>query len=208
MQESAPQSGSRLVQLALLVPDASFAIARDLQRATFGAVRLGTRWTATVIGAVASTPVVAAPLSVVEGRVESLARHGSQQRQADALRFGVVLQRAEPMITGLLERVVALLPIDALLARVDVDALIRRVDVNDIISRVDVAGLVAEVLSGIEIGDLIHDSTNSIASDVRDTVRSGAASVDGRLARIVDRIVRRGRERDVVVPGYAIPGAT
>jgi hypothetical protein len=206
MQESAPQSGSPLVQFALLVPDASFAIARDLQRVTFGAVRLGTRWTATVIGAVASTPVVAAPLSVVEARVESLARHGSQQRQADVLRFGVVLQRAEPILTAFLERVVALLPIDALLARVDVDGLVQRVDVNDIISRVDVDELVAEVLSGIEIGDLIHDSTNSIASDVRDTVRSGAASVDGRLARIVDRIVRRGRERDLVVPGYAIPG--
>jgi hypothetical protein len=206
MHESAPRSGSPLVQLARLVPDASFAIARDLQRAAFGAVRLGTHWSAAVLGAVASAPVVAGPLGLVEDRVESLARHGSQQRQADVLRFGVVLQRAEPIVTGFLERIVALLPIDALLARVDVDGLVQRVDVNAIISRVDVDGLVAEVLSGIEIGDLIHDSTNSIASDVRDTVRSGAASVDGRLARIVDRIVRHGRERDLVVPGYAVPG--
>ena len=206
MHESAPRSGSPLVQLALLVPDASFAIARDLQRAAFGVIRFGTRCSAAVIDAVVSTPVIASPLAVVEGRVESLARQGSEQRQADALRFGVVLQRAEPMIAGLLERVVALLPIDALLARVDVDALIRRVDVNALVEQVDVGPLVGEVLAGIEIGDLIHDSTNSIASDVRDTVRSGAASVDGRIARIVDRIVRRGRERDLVVPGYAIPG--
>ena len=77
---------------------------------------------------------------------------------------------------------------------------------NALVAQVDVGPLVAEVLAGIEIGDLIHDSTNSIASDVRDTVRSGAASLDGRIARIVDRIVRHGRERDLVVPGYAMPG--
>jgi len=206
MYESEPRSGSPLVQLARLVPDASFAIARDLQRAAFGAVRFGTRCSAAVVDAVVRAPVIASSLAVVEGRVESLARQGSQQRQADALRFEVVLQRAEPMLVQLLERVVEILPIDALLARIDVDALIRRVDVNALVAQVDVGPLVADVLSGIEIGDLIHDSTNSIASDVRDTVRTGAASVDGRLARIVDRIVRGGRERDLVVPGYAIPG--
>ena len=206
MQESDPRSGSPLVQLALLVPDASFAIARDVQRAAFGAFRFGTRCSAAVLEAVVKVPVIATPLAAVEARVESLARQGSQERQADALRFGVVLQRAEPMLEEFLERVVQILPIDALLARIDVDALIRRVDVNALVAQVDVGPLVAEVLSGIEIGDLIHDSTNSIASDVRDTVRSGAASVDGRLARVVDRIVRRGRERDLVVPGYAIPG--
>jgi hypothetical protein len=80
----------------------------------------------------------------------------------------------------------------------------QRVDLNALMARVDIDQLVAEVLAGIEIGDLIHDSTNSIASDVRDTVRSGAASADGRMARIVDRIVRRGRERELVVPGYAV----
>ena len=208
MHESAPRSASPLVQLALLVPDASFAIARDLQRAAFGVVRFGTNWSTAIIGAVASTPVIGGPLGLVEERVESLARQGSRQRQADVYRFGVVLQRAEPIVTGVLERVVAMLPIDALLARIDVDALIRRVDVNALVAQVDVGPLVSEVLAGIEIGDLIHDSTNSIASDVRDTVRSGAASVDGRIARIVDRIVRHGRERDLVVPGYAVPGAT
>ncbi len=209
MTESAPQSGSSLTQLteiARLVPDASFAIARDLQRLTFGAVRLGGRCTAAVVGTIVSAPVVASPLAVFEGRVEVLARQGSEQRQADAVRFGVILQRAEPMLAQLLERVVEILPIDALLARVDLNAMMARVDLNALLARVDVAELVGEVLAGVEIGDLIHDSTNSIASDVRDTVRSGAASADGRMARIIDRVVRRGRERDLVVPGYAIPG--
>ena len=130
MHESEPRSGSPLVQLALLVPDASFAIARDLQRAAFGAVRSGA---AAVLDAVVGTPVIERPSAVVDGQVGSLARNGSQPPPADVLRFGVVLQRAEPMLVELLERVVEILPIDALLARIDVDALIRRIDVNALV---------------------------------------------------------------------------
>ena len=169
---------------------------------------------------------MARPLAVVERRVAPLARVGAQQRQADLARFGVVMEDAEPRLGALLERVVEVLPIDRLLERVDIDALIRRVDVDALIGRVDVDGIVArvdidgivgrvdlqrivaDVLAGIEIGDLIHDSTNSIVTDARDTVRGGAASVDGTLARIVDRIVRRGRERNDVLPGYATPSLT
>ena len=74
--------------------------------------------------------------------------------------------------------------------------------------RMDLGGLISDVLSQIELGDLISDSTSSIATDARDAVRVQAMSVDGGLARVVDRVLRRTRERDVVVPGFQLRGAT
>ena len=60
----------------------------------------------------------------------------------------------------------------------------------------------------IELGDLISDSTSSIATDARDGVRVQAMNVDGGLARVVDRLLRRKQERDVLVPGFQLRGAT
>ena len=64
------------------------------------------------------------------------------------------------------------------------------------------------MLSQIELGDLISDSTSSIATDARDAVRVQAMSVDGGLARLVDRVLRRKGERDVLVPGFNLRAAT
>ena len=121
---------------------------------------------------------------------------------------GAWLQHVEPILTEVLEHVVALLPIDALLARVDVDGLVGRVEVNTIVERVDLQRIVGEVLAGIELGDLIHDSTTGVVSDVRDSVRTGAVTADGRMARDhrPDREAS-GASRDLFLPGYAVFGA-
>jgi hypothetical protein len=198
---------SPLLRIVTLVPDASLGVARDLQRAAGGIFRLGTQMSATVVNAATRPAFVRRPLERIEARVDALAVQGAAAREVEVVRVGTLAKRAEPMITEFLETVVALLPIDALLARIDVNGLLQRVDVNALIERVDLATIVNEVLAGIEIGDLIHDSTTGIASDVRDSVRSGAVSADTRISRIVDRIVRRGRERDLVLPGYALLGA-
>jgi hypothetical protein len=120
------------------------------------------------------------------------------------------------LISAVLDVVVDLLPIEAILARVDVDALVQRVDVNalvgrvdvnDIVQRVDLAGIVTTVLENIELGDLISDSTTNIATSARDNARVQAIRVDGGLAGVVDRLLRRRRERDLVVAGYPLADA-
>ena len=198
---------SPLLRMVTMVPDASLGVARDLQRAASGMFRFGARVSASVVNAATRPAFVRQPLERIEARVDALAVQGAQAREVEVVRVGALAKRAEPMITEFMETVVALLPIDALLARIDVNGLLERVDVNALIERIDLATIVNEVLAGIEIGDLIHDSTTGIASDVRDSVRGGAVSADSRIARIVDRIVRRGRERDLMLPGYAVLGA-
>ena len=214
---SARPTGSPLVQLALLVPDASFAIARELQRAAFGICGFGTRRSAAVIGAVSSTPVMARPLALVEARVAPIARQARNSARPTCFGSESSFSGREPMLVEVIERVVEILPIDAILARIDVDALLRRVDVDGIVSRVDIdgivarvdlQGIVAEVLAGIEIGDLIHDSTNSIASDVAGHGPE-RSRVHGRRPDRADRrsdCETRARARSRRCPATRFPG--
>jgi len=202
MADQAREQPSPLVELAALAPDAAFAAARMFQRAAFGAFNRGARLTGAVAGAVASTPPVRGSLRFVESQLQPLAERGTVERHEDEQQLRAFLVGLEPLIAAVLDVVVDLLPIEAILARVDVDALVRRVDVNALVARVDVAGLVTSVLENIELGDLIADSTTNIATNARDTARVQAIRVDGGLANLVDRILRRRRTRDLVVAGY------
>ena len=88
------------------------------------------------------------------------------------------------------------------------NAIVSQVDVGALISSMDLGSIISDVLSQIELGDLISDSTSSIATDARDGVRVQAMSVDGGLAHLVDKVLRRRRERDLLVPGFQLRGAT
>jgi hypothetical protein len=213
MTDEAREQPSPLVALAALAPDAAFAAARMLQRAALDAVNRGARLTGAVAGAVASTPPVRGSLSFLESQLQPLADRGAEQRHEDEEQLRSFVTGLEPLISAVLNVVVELLPIEAILARVDVDALVARVDVNalvgrvdvnEIVQRVDLPGIVTTVLENIELGDLIADSTTNIATSARDTARVQAIRVDGGLAEVVDRLLRRRRERDLVVSGYPL----
>jgi len=205
----APQAQcSPLTPLVGHAPDAAFAVLRGVQRAAFSIVGVAMRVPLVAVRTLVDAPVVRGPLENLETHVGAIATRGAAQRRHDVGQVGAFVRRVEPAVARVFERAVDLLPIEALLARVDVDALVRGVDVDALITRIDLPRLVSEVLAGIELGDLIHDSTTSIAADARDTVRVQAMSVDGRLAALVDRLVRRRRERDLVVPGFTFRGAT
>jgi hypothetical protein len=204
MTDEAREPASPLGALAALAPDAAFAAARTFQRAAFGAANRGARLTGAAAGAVASTPPVRGSLTFLESQLQPLARRGAAQRHADEDQLKSFLVGIEPLITTVLNFVVDLLPIDAILAKVDVDGLVGRVDVDALVQRVDLPRIVTQVLEGIELGDLIADSTTNIATSARDTARVQAIRADGGLASVIDRILRRRRERDLVLRGYGL----
>lgn len=208
MNDTTIEARSPIVSLISLAPDAAFATMHDFRRVTFGAVGLGARVSLGIAGAVLESSPLRGPVARLEAQVGALSSRGAELRQQDTTNARSLVSRVEPVITRVLERVVGLLPIDALLARVDVNAIVSQVDVGALISRMDLGSLITEVLSQIELGDLIHDSTSSIATDARDAVRVEAMSVDGGLERLVDRVLRRRRDRDLVVPGFNLRGAT
>jgi hypothetical protein len=87
--------------------------------------------------------------------------------------------------------VIARVDIEEVLSRVDLDALLAKVDLERLVQRLDVGALAKEAMEGIDIGDVIRESTTSIGSDTVDAVRDQAMRADGLVARVVDRALGR-----------------
>ena len=88
-------------------------------------------------------------------------------------------------------RVIAKVDIEAVLSRVDLDALLAKVDVDRLVQRLDVGALAKEAMDGIDLGEVIRESTASIGSDTVNAVRDQAMRADGIVARVVDRALGR-----------------
>ena len=91
--------------------------------------------------------------------------------------------------------------IDAIAERIEVDAIVSRVDLDAIMQRLDVVGIAEEVVNGIDLPEIIRQSTGSMASDVVRDVRMESIEADMAIARLIDRIIRRRRARHTDAPG-------
>ena len=81
--------------------------------------------------------------------------------------------------------------IGAILDMLDWDMLIQKIPAERLVSNIDLGGIVRE-------------STTSLAGETVDAVRVGMMGVDLWVARVVDRVLRRKQPRDLVVPGYDV----
>ena len=91
--------------------------------------------------------------------------------------------------------------VDAIVERIDIDAIVSRVDVDAIVRRLDLVALAEEVVNGIDLPEIIRESTGSMASDVVRDARMQSIDADVAIARVVDRIIRRRRARRTDAPG-------
>ncbi len=115
----------------------------------------------------------------------------------DSIDLNRVLARVD--INALLEDVdvdalVARIDLDALLDRVDVEGIIDRVDIDGIVQRVDIEGLLDDVdVAGIakraDIGDLVAESTTSVAGSALDLGRRQVVGLDAILMQFVNRVM-------------------
>jgi predicted RNase H-like nuclease len=85
--------------------------------------------------------------------------------------------------------------------RVDIDAIVSRIDVDAIVERLDLVALAEEVVNGIDLPEIIRESTGSMASDVVRDARMQTIDADVAIARVIDRIIRRRRARSTDAPG-------
>ena len=91
--------------------------------------------------------------------------------------------------------------VDAIVERIDIDAIVSRVDIDAIVQRLDLVALAEEVVNGIDLPEIIRESTGSMASDVVRDARMQSIDADVVIARVVDRIIRRRRARRTDAPG-------
>ena len=153
-----------------------------------------------------------------------LARHGAAQRQLarnelsrllDALLPAVlaeVLSRVD--LTSLVkkhvdvEAIVADVDLNAIAARLDIEGIVADVDLAAIIGRLDLAGLAEQVISEIDLPEIIRESTGSVASETLRGARMRGIAADEAISRAVDRVFSRRRPPapEAPVPDAPVPG--
>jgi hypothetical protein len=103
-----------------------------------------------------------------------------------------------------LDRILERVDIEAVLARVDLDAVIARVDLDAVVGRVDLPGIITRVMDEVDVGQLVRESSSTMATESVDALRVQGMRADRLLNRVVDRAMRRTGERQ---SGPAAPGA-
>ncbi|MET0911980.1 MAG: hypothetical protein ABWZ68_01655 [Acidimicrobiales bacterium] len=94
-----------------------------------------------------------------------------------------------------LDAIVTRIDLDAIVARVDLDAVVARVDLDAILARVDLPGLTEQVIDEVDLGEIIRESSSTMASETVDALRVQGMRVDGLVSRIVDRVLLRQGQR-------------
>ncbi|HEY9375937.1 MAG TPA: hypothetical protein VIQ02_02440 [Jiangellaceae bacterium] len=169
-----------------------------------------------VAGFVLHPPVVPAALHPARG-LDALIRLGSEQSEAARQDLENAMAAVLPVVVErVLERLpltelvkqhvdidalVAAVDLDAVVARIDIDAIARRIDIDAIIARIDLVGLADEVIDGIDLPEIIRESTGTVASEVVRGVRMQSIDADEAIARVVDRLFLRRRRRATDAPG-------
>jgi hypothetical protein len=107
-------------------------------------------------------------------------------RVARGLDVEAVLDRLD-----LTELVVQRVDLDRVARGLDVQAIGDRLDLDALAARLDLVGLAERVVVGIDLPQLIRDSTGSVASEGIAGVRMQGMEADQALTHLVDRLLRR-----------------
>jgi hypothetical protein len=94
-----------------------------------------------------------------------------------------------------LDEIVDRIDVDAIAARIDLDAIVARLDIDAILARVDLPALTEQVIDEVDLGEIIRESSSTMASETVDALRVQGMRVDGLVSRIVDRILLREGQR-------------
>lgn len=217
-----PVAGGR-IDLPLLLAAAVFGLAVEAQRRSLhaaGAVagRLG--WPLRVL----ARPAVAVARGSVAVAEHHLNLDGwaalglAEQRRAQAVAVKAARALIAALVTAVLDEidldqvvarvdlnaivervdldaVAARIDIDAIARRIDLDAVVGRVDLDAIVARIDVPGLTEQVIDEVDLGEIIRESSSTMASETVDALRVQGMRVDGLVSRIVDRMLLRDGQR-------------
>ena len=95
-----------------------------------------------------------------------------------------------------LDAIVQRIDLDAIVAGIDLDAIVARVDIDAILARVDLPGITEQVIDEVDLGEIIRESSSTMASETIDALRVQGMRVDGLVSRMVDRILQREGQRE------------
>jgi len=193
-----------------LLPAAALGLGLEAQRRSLdAAAALGARLPQPL--RVLARPAVAAartPLLAAWRRVDLdrwAARGLADQRRnrqlaADTARAlvgaiaAVVLEQVD------VDAVVTKVDLNRIVERIDLNAIAARIDFDAVVARVDMAGLTEQVMDEVDLGEIIRESSGTMAAETVDALRVQGMRVDRLLSRVVDRVLQRKDERDTAGP--------
>ena len=94
-----------------------------------------------------------------------------------------------------LDRIVERIDLDRIAERIDLDAIAARIDVGAVVARLDLAAITEQVMDEVDIGQVIRESSGTMATETVDALRVQGMRADHLLSRIVDRVLLRRGER-------------
>ena len=188
-----------------LLPAAALGLGLEAQRRSLdAAVALGARIAPPLSAAARPAAALAGrPLAVAWRRLDLdgwAARGLAEQRRNQQAAAEAASQLVGAIVAAVLDEVdldgvVARVDLDAIAARIDLDAIAARIDLNAIVSRLDLAGLTEQVIDEVDLGELIRESSGSMASETVDALRVQGMRADHFVSRLVDRVLLRKGER-------------
>lgn len=156
----------------------------------------------------ANAPMVRRGMTDVERRAQDLNERWTRERPASedaatAFASKIIPELADAILDRIDLTQVAIdrIDIDRIVDSIDLDRIVARVDIDAVIDRVDLAALAEEVISEIDLPEIIRDSTTAVTSETVRSVRVQSAEGDRAVARLMDRILRRSGEREIDTRG-------
>jgi len=92
--------------------------------------------------------------------------------------------------------------------RIDVDAIAAGVDLDAVVGRLDLAGIATRVIEEIDLPGIIRSSSETMAAETAEGIRVQGMEADRLVAGVVDRVLRRRRDRDTQVADGVAPPET
>jgi hypothetical protein len=188
-----------------LLPAAALGLGLEAQRRSLdAAVALGARLAPPLSAAARPAAALAGrPLAVAWRRLDLdgwAARGLAEQRRNQQAAAEAASQLVGAIVAAVLDEVdldgvVARVDLDGIAARIDLDAIAARIDLNAIVARLDLAGLTEQVIDEVDLGELIRESSGSMASETVDALRVQGMRADHFVSRLVDRVLLRKGER-------------
>jgi hypothetical protein len=209
------------------VPDGGVDVARLLVGAAFGLAVEAQRRSLDAAGAVVGRlgwplRVLARPAGAVARGSVAVARHHldldgwaarglAEQRRAQEMAVRAVRALIAALAAAVLDQVdldqvVARVDLEAIVdrvdpnqiaARIDLDAIVGRVDLDAMVARIDLPRLTEEVIDEVDLGEIIRESSSTMASETVDALRVQGMRVDGLVSRLVDRVLLRQGQRQL-----------
>ena len=166
-----------------LLPGAVVGLAIEVERRTAAVVVAVSERTAVLADQVPVPGVVQRALRPMEDAMWRLNEVARREQQANQ-------QQAAALIPVIVNQVT-----ENVLAQLDFVRIVQQVPLDDIVSAIDIEEIVARV----DLGGVIRESTAGLTAEAVDALRSQGIALDDFASRLVDRVLFRGRERDVTI---------